>query len=152
MRVNKYITNIVIANANSCLLRLDSRQQQPLVSARRTTPSSSARSYIVLQRNKLSLVPVFTSGLLFSHRATSAATESGSLCRENKRGVGRSGRSARTSALRCASRLRTGCYRLAGNGRISESFPSSYQLVSVRFQFSVFPAKARLYASGVILR
>ena len=127
-------------------------KQRSLVSARRTPASSSARSYIVLQRNKLSLVPVFTSGLLFSHRATSAATESGSVCRENKSGVRRSGRSACTSALKCASRLRTGCYRLAGNGRISESFPSSSQLVTVGFQFSVFPAKARLYASGEILR
>ena len=70
--------DMVIANANSCLLRLDPDKQQPL---------PSARSYIVLQRNKLSLVPALTSGLPFPNRATSVATELGSRCRESKSGV-----------------------------------------------------------------
>ena len=70
--------DMVIANANSCLLRLDPDKQQPL---------PSARFYIVLQRNKLSLVPGLTSGLPFPNRATRVATELGSLCRESKSGV-----------------------------------------------------------------
>ena len=112
-------------------------KRQRLPRARRTTAPSSARSYIVLQRNELSLVPVFTSGLLFPHRATSAATELGSLCGENKSGVVRSGRAACTSTVRWASRFVTAANRVlelpsSGDGRISESFPSWSQLVSVR--------------------
>ena len=124
--------DIVIANANSRLLRLDPDKQQPLPSARRTT-TSSARSYIVLQRNELSLVPVFTSGLLFPHRVTTAATELESLCRENKSGkctVGTRRLLALSGARPGSSWLRTGFYRYRLAASVgSLSFPSLSQPV-----------------------
>ena len=132
--------DIVIANANSCLLRLDPDEQQPLPRARRRT-ASSARSYIVLQRNELSLVPVFTSGLPFPHRATSAVTELGSLCRENKSGacaVGARRVPAALSGARLGStRLRTGYYRYRLAATVgSRTFPSSSQLPRAWSNFS----------------